>query len=347
MTQSDFAPQTLIAAAPPDALMAAIVSARNSSRLGSALSLQRIEDASGRILVRFTATEVTDPDPVIKEILPDPPDHVRYRHIAGPYVGTSEEIRLMPVDGGTAVTLTGRFSREDGTARLIRHFLEEGAREYLADLQHIAERWTNNLEQHSLASALVSPPEMKSEEEALGAAREQERREWGHVGHGQGVARVALALAEHLGLPERQVEDVRQASLLHDVGKVALDSRLWGSLRILDFEQRKHMEAHARLGVDLTRRLGLREQILTIMLHHHERWDGRGYPGRLAGNAIPLQARLVGLAESVDTMMRPTYRREGLPTERVILSLQRGASREWDPVLARYMVGMLESGFAS
>jgi putative nucleotidyltransferase with HDIG domain len=326
--------------------MAVIVSARSSSRLGSALSLHRMDDASGRILVRFTSAEVPEPDPVIKELLPESLDHVLYRHVAGPYVGTVEEMRLVPVERGTAMTLTGRFSREDGTARLIRHFLEEGAREYLADLQHIAERLASRLGPEALASVLTPPPAMTSEEEALDVAGEQERREWGHVGHGQGVARVAVALAQHVGLPERQLEDVRHASVLHDIGKVALDRRLWGSLRVLGFEQRKHMEAHARLGVDLVRRFHLREQVLTIILHHHERWDGRGYPDQLAGNAIPLHARMVGLAEAVDTMMRPAYRREAMPTERVIASLQRGAGREWDPTLARYMARMLEDGFA-
>jgi putative nucleotidyltransferase with HDIG domain len=303
-----------------------------------------MDDPSGRVLVRFTSNEVSDPDPVIKELLAEPPDRVRYRHVAGPYADTIEEIRLVPVEGGTAMTLIGRFSRDDGTARLIRHFLEEGAREYLADLKHMAERWASRLDQQALASALVLPM-MTSEEEALDAAGEQERREWGHVGHGRGVARVAIALAEHLGLPERQLEDVRHAGVLHDLGKVALDSRLWGSLRVLNFEQRKHMEAHTRLGVDLARRIRLHEQIVTTILHHHERWNGHGYPGRLVGNAIPLKARIVGLAESVDTMMRPAYRRDAMPTDRIIASLQRGAGREWDPVLARYMARMLEDGF--
>ncbi len=295
--------------------------------------------------MRFTSAEVSDPDPVIKEILPDPPDRVFYRHVAGPYVGTAEEIHFTPVDGGTAMTLTGHFSREDGTARLIRHFLEEGAREYLADLRHVAERWTIGIDRHLLESALTTPPVMTSEEEALEAMGEQERREWGHVGHGEGVARVAGVLAEHIGLPVRQLEDVRQAAVLHDIGKVALDGRLWGSLRVLGFEQRKHMEAHARLGVDLARGLRLREQVLTIILHHHERWDGRGYPGRLVGNAIPIQARLVCLAESVDTMTRPAYRRESLPADHVIYALRQGAGRVWDPVLARTMARMLEGGF--
>jgi len=328
-----------------DVLMAVIVSARNSSRLGSALNLQRMDDASGRILVRFTSAEASDPDPVIKELQPSPPDHVVYRHVAGPYIDTVEEIHLVPADGGTTMTLTGRFSREDGTARLIRHFLEDGAREYLADLQHMAERWTSRLDQELLASVLVPPPLMTSEEEALEAAHEQERREWGHVGHGRGVARIAVALAEHLGLPVRQVEDVQHAAVLHDIGKVALDRRLWGSLRVLGFEQRKQMEAHTRLGVDLAHRIQLREQVSTIILHHHERWDGQGYPKRLAGNNIPLQARVVGLAESVDAMMRPAYRREAMPTNRVVASLQQGAGRAWDPVLARYMVRLLEDGF--
>ncbi|MGH2343796.1 MAG: HD-GYP domain-containing protein, partial [Chloroflexota bacterium] len=83
------------------------------------------------------------------------------------------------------------------------------------------------------------------------------------------------------------------------------------------------------------------DTVLTTILHHHERWDGSGYPGHMVGHEIPLKARILGLAEHVDTMMRAGNRRDFMPTSRIIAAIQRGAGREWEPLLAHRVVRML------
>src|SRR6185437_9998217 len=140
------------------------------------------------------------------------------------------------------------YRRHDGTARMVRHFLEEGAREQLAQLKQLAE---SRARIAGLFSAMVPVPRMTSKEVVQGAAIEQEEAEWGYAGHGSGVARIAVALAHEMRLPPRHIEDLHQAAVLHDLGKIALDSNLWASRRTLSREQRRRLESHARLGAQL------------------------------------------------------------------------------------------------
>ncbi|HVA92525.1 MAG TPA: HD domain-containing phosphohydrolase [Chloroflexota bacterium] len=341
MNQSAITPQQMVVAAPLDLMLSMISEADYSPIPGSSLAVRRLDSSDGRILLEFTTRDTRTHDQVVKQLIIDPPDHAVYRHVAGPYTGTVEEIQLAASEGGTTVTLTALYERLDGTNRLVRHVLEEGAREHLGNLKNTIERRARRLGVTGRAGVLVSVPRMTTEEEVLAASAEQERMEWGHSGHGRGVARMATALAQKMQLPDRHVEDLRRAALLHDLGKVAIDSELWGRLGTLSPEQRAQMEAHARLGYHLGQRAHLNEPVLTSILHHHERWDGAGYPDHVAGNEIPLKARILGLAEYVDAMMRASYRRDLLPTREIIATVQRGSGTQWDPLLAHHMMRML------
>ena len=182
---------------------------------------------------------------------------------------------------------------------------------------------------------LAQLPDAPDEKQLLQIVEAQEEAEWGHVGHGRGVARVATSLAESVMLPKRQIDLLVRAALLHDVGKIALSGSLWGTLGTLSAKDREFMYAHAELGADLAARAGLPDSVQTCIRHHHERWDGTGYPGHLAGDAIPMRARILAIGESIDTMMRASYRRDTLGTERILKALEQGAGTIWDPMLAR------------
>jgi putative nucleotidyltransferase with HDIG domain len=188
---------------------------------------------------------------------------------------------------------------------------------------------------------LTDLPALTTEEQLLHAVEEQEAFEWGHSGHGKGVARVALSLAESAMLPPRQVDVLVRAALLHDVGKVALASSLWSTRGVLDDADRGQMAEHVRLGAEMAAQAGLPAALVTTILQHHERWDGAGYPNGLAGEAIPLRTRIVALAESVDTMLRATYRRAPLNIDQVVSRLEADAGHRWDPILARQVVRII------
>ena len=274
---------------------------------------------------------------MVKEISAVPPDRITYRHITGPYIGAVEDLYLLARRDSTDVVLDARFSLVESTsAQLHKIAFEHEAQHHLRDIKAAAEARLRQLDYGpSGESGRVQVPTMTNEQQLLHAVDQQEEAEWGHAGHGRGVARIAISLAESIMLPRRQIDALVRAALVHDVGKVALAASLWGKLGTLDDEEREAMHAHAKLGVALAARAGLPDSIQTCILHHHERWDGQGYPVRLAAEAIPLRARILALGESVDTMMRATYRREALSTNKVLEALERGAGSIWDPMLAR------------
>lgn len=123
-------------------------------------------------------------------------------------------------------------------------------------------------------------------------------------GHSRRVADIALAIARELKLAEATVEYIRFAALLHDVGMIGKDDLL--DRPVLTHKDVEELQEHVRVGAEIARELPRRE-IGNLILRHHERYDGTGYPGALRGEAIPLGARVIALAEVVDSMASGTF----------------------------------------
>jgi putative nucleotidyltransferase with HDIG domain len=330
-------PQQVAISAPQSFVFDLVARADYDCLPGSGRSITVMSRDGQHVVVAFSSEDLHAQVNVVKEISARPPDRVVYRHIAGPYIGAVEELSLLARRDGTDLILEARVNLvESSSAELHKYAFEHEAHQHLRDIKAAAEGRSRPLVPAPTADArVVEVPAMTNEQQLLQAVDDQEEAEWGHSGHGRGVARIALSLAESIMLPKRQVDTLMRAALLHDVGKLALSSTLWGTLGLLSDEERDAMRAHARLGADLAARAGVPDSIQTCILHHHERWDGAGYPAHLAGDAIPLRARILAIGESVDTMMRATYRRETLGTDQILAALDRGAGSIWDPMLAR------------
>ncbi len=132
------------------------------------------------------------------------------------------------------------------------------------------------------------------------------------VTHIQRVGALAAMIAEGAGIAATAVGQIRRYAGLHDVGKVALPDGLVRTVRPYTPEQRLGMARHTVEGAELLRWTGLPELASNIALCHHERWDGGGYPFGLVGASIPLEARVVSVADAVDGMMTPKPWRDGL-----------------------------------
>lgn len=206
--------------------------------------------------------------------------------------------------------------------------------------------WTDPLARMKARGLEAEPwfdrlPGFTSELSLMQAVEAQEEEEFGHVGHAAGVARVAVALAGAIGLSAPEIEQLRQAALFHDGGKLALDRVLWGSLDTISPWKRRLMEAHAGLGGELADQVGIADAAVMAILHHHERWDGQGYPAGLTGKEIPIMARLLFVAEAVDSMLRPSYRRQPMASSDVARVLLSGAGELWDPELVHHAVRII------
>jgi putative nucleotidyltransferase with HDIG domain len=135
--------------------------------------------------------------------------------------------------------------------------------------------------------------------------------------HARAVADLAAAVAEQLGLVDDERQTVQVAALLHDLGKVAVDERLLRKPGPLSADEWSAVRCHPEVGERLAREaLALPEKTVVAIRHHHERFDGQGYPDGLAGHEIPLAARIVAVADAYDAMTsdRP-YRRALTPLQ--------------------------------
>jgi HD-GYP domain-containing protein (c-di-GMP phosphodiesterase class II) len=150
-------------------------------------------------------------------------------------------------------------------------------------------------------------------------------------GHSERVARIAVELGRQLGLPPDDLSDIYLAGLLHDVGKIGIRDSVLTKPGPLTREEFDHIKQHVAIGYNILSELHAIRNLLPGVLWHHERWDGKGYPHGLAGEAIPLLPRILAVADSYDAMSTARPYRDAMPPRRVEEILAAGAGTQWDP----------------
>jgi hypothetical protein len=149
-------------------------------------------------------------------------------------------------------------------------------------------------------------------------------------GHSERVARIAVRLAEELRMPPAKRSDLYLAGLLHDVGKIGIDDGVLKKTGPLTPEEYKKIQAHVEIGVTILKDLRKLHHILPGVRHHHESMDGSGYPDRLTGEEIPLEARILAVADSFDAMSSNRPYRRRLSLSQIDRILLQGRSVQWD-----------------
>ena len=149
-------------------------------------------------------------------------------------------------------------------------------------------------------------------------------------GHSERVARIAVRLAEELRMPPAKRSDLYLAGLLHDVGKIGIDDGVLKKTGPLTPEEYKKIQAHVEIGVTILKDLRKLHHILPGVRHHHESMDGSGYPDRLSGDEIPLEARILAVADSFDAMSSNRPYRRRLSLSQIDNILLKGRSVQWD-----------------
>ncbi|MBX3363263.1 MAG: HD domain-containing protein [Phycisphaeraceae bacterium] len=159
-------------------------------------------------------------------------------------------------------------------------------------------------------------------------------------GHSERVAYLAGRLAEAHGLPREQVERIHIAGLVHDVGKIGVPEEVLGKAGRLTDEEFDAIKLHPEIGHRILRDIPSLQDVLPGVLHHHERWDGRGYPHGLAGEQIPLSARIIGLVDTFDAMSSTRSYRPAMSRDQVLAEIQRCAGSQFDPALVPLFLGL-------
>ena len=161
--------------------------------------------------------------------------------------------------------------------------------------------------------------------------------------HSEDVARYALFLAQQLGFDATAASALHQAALLHDVGKIAVADDILRKPGALTSDEMEAMKQHVVLGSILVRELSAADLVIDGVRHHHERWDGRGYPDRLKGDEIPLIARVIGVADAFSAMTTTRPYRRALTAQVALQRLSAAAGSQLDPRMVDVFILAMES----
>lgn len=181
---------------------------------------------------------------------------------------------------------------------------------------------------------------------ALAAA--VETKDSGTVGHAQRVARLTVEVAQRLGVDCRELEVIQYAALLRDIGKARVPHAILNKSGHLTQEEWEIVQSHAMLGAEMVSNVPFLQSAAKHVLHHHEYWDGSGYPDGLKGEEIPLGSRILAVASDYDAMVseRP-YHPQPMDAESAMEEIRRGAGAKYDPAVVEVFLEVLAVEIAS
>ena len=161
-------------------------------------------------------------------------------------------------------------------------------------------------------------------------------------GHSEDIAELVAMIAAELKLPPQEEEKVRLAGLLHDIGKIGIPDAILQKPGKLDATERAIMMTHASLGASIIDRPGPLRDLVTIVRHHHERYDGQGYPDRLRGDAIPIGAAILSVADAFDAMTSHRAYHSARDVDSALEELQRHAGTQFHPAVVEALAQVVE-----
>ena len=164
-------------------------------------------------------------------------------------------------------------------------------------------------------------------------------------GHSAMVAKVAKDIALKLGWTPEEADNLYHVALLHDIGKINIPDNVLNKPGKLTEEEFAGVKKHPAVGKEILKDIKILNHVQEGVYYHHERWDGKGYPTGIAGEDIPMYARIICIADSFDAMNRDRVYRHHFNTEEIIAEFERCSGSQFDPVLAKVFIGMLKNGY--
>ncbi len=149
--------------------------------------------------------------------------------------------------------------------------------------------------------------------------------------HSEQAAGYAVDLARAAKLPSERIDAVHTSALLHDVGKLGVPDEILTKTEDLTAEEFLQMQLHCIMGEEILNRFSTFTEEAKVARYHHERWDGEGYPDGLIGEEIPLAARIIHLADSIDAMLQPRHYKNAYPLDWVLGEIYRCGGSQFDP----------------
>ncbi len=219
--------------------------------------------------------------------------------------------------------------------------LDAGASDFLAKPWEAGELLAR-VRAHLRVKMLTAELE-RAEEVLFMLAQVVEARDAYTMEHTERVTRNALSIGRAAHLPSAALQTLRKGAMLHDIGKIGLPDAILRKPGPLNDEEWKRMQQHPDIGIQIVSSLQSLGEALQIIRHHHERWDGKGYPAKLAGEDIPLLARIVAIADAFDAMTSDRPYRRGITIAEARHIIEQGAGNTWDPQLVAMALRVLPS----
>ena len=161
-------------------------------------------------------------------------------------------------------------------------------------------------------------------------------------GHSERVAQYGARIASRMKLTDEQIDIIRNAGILHDIGKIGISEVILQKPGPLTDTELIAVQDHPAIGEKICKPLRSANLLLTVIRHHQERYDGDGYPDRLAGDDIPIEARVIAVADAYDAMTSPRSYRPPMSQRQVLGTLRREAGKQWDPDVVKAFLEMIE-----
>jgi putative two-component system response regulator len=275
---------------------------------------------------------------------------------SGPYNVLLTDIRMPVMDG---ITLLGEWGkRSPGTAGIVMsanaeldtavHALKMGACDYITkpfnfdvllitienalrkkDLERQLDDYRTNLEKKVKEQTdIINSNYVRTIDAMIKAL---EAKDFYTRGHSQRVTLYSVAIGEELGMAGQELEDLYRASVLHDLGKIGVREAVLNKPGKLSEEEFEEIVRHPEIAVRILEPISFFRPLLPAILHHHERFDGKGYPSRLAGSSIPFASRIMTIADTFDAMTSTRAYRKALPVADAIAEIRRCSGTQFDP----------------
>jgi putative two-component system response regulator len=203
--------------------------------------------------------------------------------------------------------------------------LEEEVETYHKNLERLAEERTARLQQAYRTLKKAHLDSVKVLAEAIDAKDPYTR------GHSERVGRMSLGIANHLGFAEEKLEVLEYGALLHDIGKIGIKDEVLQKPGALSTEEYQYIQEHPLIGAKIVEGIDFFKDKIPMIRHHHEHFNGSGYPDGLIGEDIPLEARIITIPDAFDAMTSPRPHRKALPLQDVLIELEKGKGRQFDP----------------
>ncbi len=160
-------------------------------------------------------------------------------------------------------------------------------------------------------------------------------------GHSERVTGYAVKVTRKLGLSENKVDQIMYGAILHDIGKIGIDEKILRKPEPLSRNEYRQVKRHPEIGAGILSSIKILEPVIPIVLHHHERFDGTGYPAGLRGDKIPIGARIVGVVDAYDALTSSRPYRSSTSMWQAVEALQKESGKQFDPRVLKALVAVL------